>query len=516
MALDPSLITSVMSNWQTPDPLAAYAKIQALKNGIVQQQAAQQNLQLGALQLQQQRQAFNDQQALDAAYRGAITTDANGNISYDRAKVLSSVPGHLAPGIQKTLNEMDQAKATLDETQAKAKTDQANLVGSLLVPIMDANYDPEVFKTVVTHAAGTGALDPRQAAAFLQQLGPNPTPDAIKAAITPFLAAPAVQELITKRQTAQAAQERATAATTQANLATEKERVARVDKAKQALGAATDQASLDQGLKNVIAAGGTAADVTDVPRMFSPAAMDAYNRGLQTAEQRIQSQQAAENAQRARDAQEETARHNKIQESIENTRNALQQTAARGDRSYQSATHELDQIGKPVTDAVGRLAKLQDSLAQNTPQADALVAPELLSIMAGGSGSGLRMNEAEISRIVGGRSKWEDLKASINKWQLDPSKANSITSDQRNQIRALVKTTSDRLYDKQNALNAAYSAVAGSQDPNVHRQAVLGARQAITGADMPAALPTITTQAEFDKLPHGAMYLEDGKQYRKP
>src|SRR5215831_6747801 len=101
MALDPNLITSVMSNWKAPDPydaLAAFAKIQALKNGIIQQQSAQ-------LQLQQQQQAYNDQQALDAAYRGALTTDANGNISYDRAKVLSNVPGHLAPGIQETFNK---------------------------------------------------------------------------------------------------------------------------------------------------------------------------------------------------------------------------------------------------------------------------------------------------------------------------------------------------------------------------------------------------------------------------
>lgn len=488
MALDPNLVTTVMANWQTPqpfDPLSQIAKIQALKNGAIQQSLAQQQLQNEQLQYQTQQRALSDQQALDAAYRGAITTDANGNISYDRAKVLSNVPGHLAPGIQKTLTEMDQAKATLDETQAKARTDQVNLLGNMLLPIVDSGYDPTTFKSVVTHAAGTGALDPHQASAWLQKLGPDPTPDQIKGALAPYLGAPAVQELLTKRQTAQAATDRATAAKQQADLATEKERVAKVNQAKQALGAATDQASLDQGIKNVIVAGATPDEVKQLPRMFSPAAMDAYNASLQTAQERAQTAGQAATLAETKKRDEEAQRHNKIQESIEVTRNQLQQTAARGDRSYQSATHELDTIGKPVTDAVARLGRLQDTLAQNSPQADALVAPELLSVMAGGSGSGLRMNDAEITRIVGGRSKWEDLKAAVNKWQLDPSKATSITPEQRKEIRDLTSTVSDKLYAKQNALDAAYKAVAGSQDPNEHRQAVLTARQAISAADMP-------------------------------
>ena len=302
MATDPSIITDMMSRWQAPapiaiaDPLTQYAKLQALRTGIVQQQAAQQNLQAGALELQQKQQAFTDQQALDAAYKGAITTDANGNISYDRAKVLSSVPGHLAPGIQKTLNDMDQAKATLDDTKAKAQTAQADLLGSMLLPIKDANYDPDVFNTTLTHAAGIGAIDSRQAAAFRAQLGPNPTPDAIKAALTPFLGSPGVQKIETERAQAAARQESATAATGQLALAQDKERLAKIDKAKQAVGAATSQDELDQAFKNVITAGATPAEVGDIPRLYSPAAMSTYNRGLQTAEQRAQSAQAAATA----------------------------------------------------------------------------------------------------------------------------------------------------------------------------------------------------------------------------
>ena len=36
------------------------------------------------------------------------------------------------------------------------------------------------------------------------------------------------------------------------------------------------------------------------------------------------------------------------------------------------------------------------------------------------------------------------------------------------------------------------------------------------GNEEGAALPTITTQEKFDKLPRGAFYMEDGKRYQKP
>jgi hypothetical protein len=504
MALDPSLITSVLSNWQTPDPYAAFAKIQALKNGIVQQQAAQQKLQSGALQLQQEQQAQQDQQALDAAYRGAITTDPNGNISYDRAKVLSSVPGHLAPGIQKTLNEMDQAKATLDETQAKAKTDQANLVGSLLVPIMDANYDPDVFKTVVTHAAGTGALDPHQAAAFLQQLGPNPTPDAVKTAITPFLAAPAVQDLLTKRATAKAAQERATAATTTANLATEKERLARIDKAKQELGAATDQASLDQGLKNVIAAGGKPAEVAGIPRMYSPAAMDAYNSGLQTSRERAElAGQAAGRAQ--------TAAHDKVMERqgaarlrLEQQRlNLLKQSegAFAGmlpqDRARAETAYSKD--SKDYTDAVSAARGLQDLIGQ--AQAGNTAAPALIPI-AELRGYVNRVNQAELKGVSSQAGNAFDR---VQGWLNSATEGQPIPPAVLKDMVAVSQANEQSAHRKYLGRLAVNKATFGASPPPIDVEAIYG------GGAAPAAPPAIARPRAVDAQGNAVEW--DGKQW---
>jgi hypothetical protein len=119
------------------------------------------------------------------------------------------------------------------------------------------------------------------------------------------------------------------------------------------------------------------------------------------------------------------------------------------------------------------MGRLQDTLNQNSPQADALVAPELLTVMAGGQGSGLRMNEAEIARIVGGRSNWESLKAA----------ANSITPAQRQQIRALVSTVQQRLAAKQSVLDGAHEDLINATDVSGHRRVVAGARSKMTAVD---------------------------------
>lgn len=160
---------------------------------------------------------------------------------------------------------------------------------------------------------------------------------------------------------------------------------------------------------------------------------------------------------------------------------------SRSDKSFQFNQNELNTLSKPVGDTVARLGRLNDTIAQNSPQADALVAPELLTVMAGGQGSGLRMNEAEISRIVGGRSNWQGLQAAVNKWSLDPSTANSITPAQRKQIRDLTSVVNDRLLAKQKILSDAGQALIQTDNPREHRQIVADARSKLLGIDSGAS-----------------------------
>ena len=159
---------------------------------------------------------------------------------------------------------------------------------------------------------------------------------------------------------------------------------------------------------------------------------------------------------------------------------------ARLDRSYQFNSGQLEKLGTPIDSTIQRLGRLQDTLAQNSPQADALVAPELLTVMAGGQGSGLRMNEAEISRIVGGRSQWENLKAAAQKWSTNPATANSITADQRQQIHALVTAVSGKLAQKQQILNDSRQGLINATDPTQHRQILANTQQRLANVDQSA------------------------------
>jgi len=159
------------------------------------------------------------------------------------------------------------------------------------------------------------------------------------------------------------------------------------------------------------------------------------------------------------------------------------QGTARADKSYQLQSTRLDKVRQPIEAIQQRVGRLNDTLNQQSPQADALVAPELLSIMSGGQGSGLRMNEAEISRIVGGRSAWESLKANIQHWATDPDKARSITADQDKQIRALVGTVQSKLVAKQKIMDDAEESLLASNDPKEHRQIVADARKKLDAID---------------------------------
>ena len=156
---------------------------------------------------------------------------------------------------------------------------------------------------------------------------------------------------------------------------------------------------------------------------------------------------------------------------------------AAGDRSYQYHRTALDRLETPLLASQDRLTRVTEAINQRTPQADALVAPELLTVMAGGQGSGMRMNEAEIARIVGGRTAWEGIKASLNRWQTDPSKGLSITDAQRQQIHALIGTVQKRLGKKLEALDAAGQDLMRSQDERGHRQLYQKARQRLSQID---------------------------------
>lgn len=152
---------------------------------------------------------------------------------------------------------------------------------------------------------------------------------------------------------------------------------------------------------------------------------------------------------------------------------------ARLDSSYKDSTRQLDSLRKPIQDQAERLAKLNTSLSQMTPQADTLLAPELLVVMAGGAGSGVRINNAEIENTVGGKTNWQKLKSAIGAWSLDESKAFQVTPEQRVQIRDLIREVGKRNHDQLGALDAAGSQLIDAETVADHRRAIATAKAAL-------------------------------------
>ena len=119
MPIDPSLITDTLSRWQTPqfqmpDPLAQYAKLQALKNGMMQQQT-------DALDLQQKQQQIGGQQALSDAIRKNITPGIpNGTPQINHNGVAASGTRHRAVCVY-SLPKYMEGVATQNKVDADAQ-----------------------------------------------------------------------------------------------------------------------------------------------------------------------------------------------------------------------------------------------------------------------------------------------------------------------------------------------------------------------------------------------------------
>ncbi len=193
---------------------------------------------------------------------------------------------------------------------------------------------------------------------------------------------------------------------------------------------------------------------------------------------------------------------------------AGQRNTAALDRSYNTSLTQLDAQRKPLADQADRLQRAVLAVNEASPQADALVAPMLLTAMAGGSGSGLRMNQAEINRIQTARSGEQSILAALNRWQLDPSKALQITPSQRQQMSQLLATMNSRLTGRLAVIDQAEQDLQDAPDIKTHRQIVLKAKKAMEGGES-ASPSSSKPQQPIPGIPGGiAEQQPDGRWLR--
>lgn len=142
--------------------------------------------------------------------------------------------------------------------------------------------------------------------------------------------------------------------------------------------------------------------------------------------------------------------------------------------SYKFHVAEIDKRAKPLDDAATRFSRLQDTINQGTAQADALVAPELMTVMAGGSGSGLRINEAEINRVQGGRPMVAQIESKLRRWMgTDQKSAIDFGPEERKAINDLLGIVGNKLKQKQEALTNASAIVSGEDTNDQQRRKAL-------------------------------------------
>lgn len=163
--------------------------------------------------------------------------------------------------------------------------------------------------------------------------------------------------------------------------------------------------------------------------------------------------------------------------------------------SYNAISSRIETIAKPVSERVERLQRIVDTL--NTPNAvaDSLVAPELLSAMAAGAGSGIRINEAEINRVLGARSTLDSVRAML----MRVKSGQTVTPEVRKQMNALVSLVKDKIDRKVEIINEARQALAKSESVQSQRQIF---------ADMNQKLGDIDAQGSKAKKV-GAFFIEE-------
>lgn len=154
---------------------------------------------------------------------------------------------------------------------------------------------------------------------------------------------------------------------------------------------------------------------------------------------------------------------------------------ARLDRSYQLNVQRLDKISTPIRQRLDRMQQLMKSLQMGTPISDAITPVQLLVALAGGQGSGVRITQPELQRIIGGRSVWESLRAFAQKWSLNPKMAGSLTPEQRSQMMKLTQVLMDDLQGQVDEINEANGNLIKSDSVEGHRKILNDLNKGLTG-----------------------------------
>lgn len=265
-------------------PMDQYGRVLAIQNALGQQQVQQQQIQSGQIQLQQQQQDQQDQQVFRKILADTNASLQPGENLYEKA--MPKLAGNVSPKLMMSLQEASlkhqkelAEKEKIDiENQNKKDTFNANalnVIADQKDPVQQANLYGQYRADAIAKGMGTEKNIPVDFDANWVYLHRFLSPEVIK-----------------QNNEAITAKSRETdSATRKAELLDKRDK----DFLNAASGAQSQQ-QLDQMVSQAKREGVTVGAISRVPAMFSPQSMQQFGRTLQTAEQRVQSDQAAANA----------------------------------------------------------------------------------------------------------------------------------------------------------------------------------------------------------------------------
>lgn len=233
-------------------------------------------------------------------------------------------------------------------------------------------------------------------------------------------------------------------------------------------------------------------------------------------DEQVKAQQAEAVLAETQRQRDETARHNRVDEGTAAARVAGEAHGMTANQVYQAATHAGQPYQKMLTEGSNQLEKIAEAKAMiNGPaESQALGIPKVLTALVSGAGTGVRITQPELNSIATARGLTGGVEGFINQ----VAGKGKLTDTQKGQLTQVLDDVANKVRGKQMIVNDHLDALGTSQSAGEIQQHEHNTRQKLATfeAGGGAAPKEVGSQAEYDALPKGAIYLEGGKKFRKP
>ncbi len=502
------------------NPLDAAAKRAEVQNAQAKTPLLGEELTTARMENRQRQMQFDSTRALNEALRTSTSLDPKTGLpvtDYDKAQqgLVANGFGTTAQSLAKGVAAAQKTRADLAKLTDEHNEKQADAIGVGAKAMQEGGYDPTA---VAGWAHGLQSVYPQQAAEILDAVQNHP--DQLKALVDRYA--------FNSQALRKGAPAALNAETNAAKFKLAKpELETKAATAAQELAARTVDPVSNQDQWDTWRARQTKSAQDSIPVMFSPAAKTQVQRMGVPVKDRPTYDLNSKRAEMGLMGNSEydqflgnyarglgkTVTQLTPEEGMASVQkfNELKQGPQQIFQSYKLQNDELDKLGKPIDEVATKVGDLRDLIAtgdSGNPQAWANVPAKVLSLTAGGQGSGLRMSTALLDQELGGAGKWAQLQGAFQAWNPDPKNASKISDAQKTQFRAILNAAEKRVQARQDIVNQGRQDLIDAKDINGHRTVVLGTRTKLAAADRAAGGQAATGA--------GVRYVSGGTTYNIP